>query len=68
MTTLNRQVLLKSRPAGIPQADNFEIVDTPSAIEDRPDAPGTRIVIRVGIGDDEAPEPVPREIVAIEER
>ena len=37
-------------------------------IEDRPDAPGTRIVIRVGIGDDEAPEPVPREIVAIEER
>ncbi|MBL8316212.1 MAG: NADP-dependent oxidoreductase [Rubrivivax sp.] len=29
MTTLNRQVLLKSRPAGIPQADNFEIVDTP---------------------------------------
>ncbi len=26
---MNRQVLLKSRPAGIPQADNFEIVETP---------------------------------------
>lgn len=26
---LNRQVRLKSRPAGIPQAENFEIVDAP---------------------------------------
>jgi NADPH-dependent curcumin reductase CurA len=26
---INRQVLLKSRPAGIPEAENFEIVDTP---------------------------------------
>jgi NADPH-dependent curcumin reductase CurA len=26
----NRQVLLKSRPAGIPQAENFEIVDAPA--------------------------------------
>jgi len=26
---MNRQVLLKSRPSGIPQADNFEIVATP---------------------------------------
>ena len=25
----NRQVRLKSRPAGIPQADNFEIVTAP---------------------------------------
>lgn len=29
MTATNRQVLLKSRPTGIPQAENFEIVDTP---------------------------------------
>ena len=29
MTATNRQVLLKSRPSGIPQAENFEIVDTP---------------------------------------
>lgn len=29
MTTTNRQVLLKSRPSGIPQAEHFEIVDTP---------------------------------------
>jgi NADPH-dependent curcumin reductase CurA len=27
--TQNRQVILKSRPVGIPQADHFEIVDTP---------------------------------------
>ena len=29
MTTTNQQVRLKSRPAGIPQAENFEIVETP---------------------------------------
>ena len=29
MTATNRQVLLKSRPTGIPQAENFEIVDAP---------------------------------------
>ena len=29
MTLINRQVLLKSRPAAIPQAENFEIVETP---------------------------------------
>ena len=29
MTDMNRRVLLKSRPSGIPQAENFEIVDTP---------------------------------------
>ena len=29
MTATNRQVLLKSRPSGIPQAENFEIVGTP---------------------------------------
>jgi NADPH-dependent curcumin reductase len=29
MTATNRQVLLKSRPSGIPQAENFEIVETP---------------------------------------
>jgi len=29
MIATNRQVLLKSRPSGIPQAENFEIVDTP---------------------------------------
>ena len=28
-TTINRQVILKSRPAGIPQADNFAIVEAP---------------------------------------
>lgn len=28
--TINRQVLLKSRPAGIPQAEHFEIVETPA--------------------------------------
>jgi len=27
--TVNRQVVLKSRPAGIPQAENFELVDAP---------------------------------------
>jgi len=27
--TTNRQVLLKSRPTGIPQAENFELVDAP---------------------------------------
>jgi NADPH-dependent curcumin reductase CurA len=30
MADANRQVRLKSRPNGIPQADNFEIVDTPA--------------------------------------
>jgi NADPH-dependent curcumin reductase CurA len=30
-TLLNRQVRLKSRPAGIPQAEHFEIVSTPVA-------------------------------------
>jgi NADPH-dependent curcumin reductase CurA len=29
MTATNRQVRLKSRPPGIPQAENFEIVETP---------------------------------------
>jgi NADPH-dependent curcumin reductase CurA len=29
MSQLNRRVLLKSRPCGIPQADNFEIVEGP---------------------------------------
>lgn len=29
MTATNRRVLLKSRPLGIPQAENFEIVDMP---------------------------------------
>lgn len=29
MTATNRQVLLKSRPSGIPLAENFEVVDTP---------------------------------------
>ena len=29
MTATNRQVRLKSRPSGIPQAENFEIVDVP---------------------------------------
>lgn len=29
MTATNRQVRLKSRPSGIPQAENFEIVETP---------------------------------------
>ena len=29
MTDTRRQVLLKSRPSGIPQAENFEIVDMP---------------------------------------
>jgi len=29
MSSVNRQVRLKSRPNGIPQADNFEIVETP---------------------------------------
>lgn len=29
MTATNRRVLLKSRPSGIPQAENFEIVDAP---------------------------------------
>lgn len=29
MTATNRQVLLKSRPSGIPQAENFEILDAP---------------------------------------
>jgi NADPH-dependent curcumin reductase CurA len=28
-TLINRQVILKSRPQGIPQADNFAIVETP---------------------------------------
>lgn len=28
-TLMNRQVVLKSRPAGIPQAENFDIVSTP---------------------------------------
>ncbi|WP_338413954.1 NADP-dependent oxidoreductase [uncultured Sphaerotilus sp.] len=28
-TLLNRQVLLKARPSGIPQAEHFEIVETP---------------------------------------
>jgi NADPH-dependent curcumin reductase CurA len=31
MTTTNRQVRLRSRPDGIPQAENFEIVETPLA-------------------------------------
>jgi NADPH-dependent curcumin reductase CurA len=29
MPDVNKQVLLKSRPSGIPQAENFEIVETP---------------------------------------
>jgi len=29
MAATNRQVLLKSRPVGIPQAENFEVVDRP---------------------------------------
>jgi NADPH-dependent curcumin reductase CurA len=29
MPDMNRQVLLKSRPNGIPQSDNFDIVETP---------------------------------------
>ncbi len=29
MTSINRQVLLKSRPTGIPQAEHFETVETP---------------------------------------
>jgi NADPH-dependent curcumin reductase CurA len=29
MSTLNRQVRLKSRPAGIPQADNFAVAEAP---------------------------------------
>lgn len=29
--TINRQVLLKARPSGIPQAEHFEIVETPLA-------------------------------------
>ena len=28
----NRQVILKSRPADIPQADNFEIIEAPPAV------------------------------------
>ena len=36
-------------------------------IEDRPDARGARVVIRVAVGDDEGHEPVPRESVATEE-
>lgn len=28
--TINRQVLLKARPSGIPQAEHFEIVETPA--------------------------------------
>jgi NADPH-dependent curcumin reductase len=36
MPSVNRQVLLKSRPAGIPQAENFEIVERPvPALADR---------------------------------
>jgi NADPH-dependent curcumin reductase len=30
-TTINRQVRLKARPSGIPQAEHFEIVETPVA-------------------------------------
>ena len=30
MTTVNRQVRLKSRPSGIPQAEHFEIVEAPA--------------------------------------
>jgi NADPH-dependent curcumin reductase CurA len=30
MTNMNRQVRLKSRPNGIPQAENFEIAETPA--------------------------------------
>jgi NADPH-dependent curcumin reductase CurA len=29
MTTMNRQILLASRPAGEPSADNFRLVETP---------------------------------------
>ena len=36
-------------------------------IEDRPDARGARVVIRVAVGDDEGHEPAPRESVATEE-
>ena len=32
MPAINRQVLLKSRPNGIPQADNFEIIATPAPV------------------------------------
>ena len=36
MAPMNRQVLLKSRPAGIPQKENFEIVERPvPALADR---------------------------------
>jgi len=36
MPSVNIQVLLKSRPSGIPQAENFEIVETPApALGDR---------------------------------
>ena len=28
-TLINRQVLLKSRPAGIPQAEHFELAQAP---------------------------------------
>lgn len=46
---------------GIVEAHNGTI-----RIEDRPDARGARVVIRVAVGDDEAHEPAPREAVGTE--
>src|SRR5207244_3078339 len=40
-TLVNRQVRLKSRPAGIPQAENFELVSEPV-----PELPPGRILVR----------------------
>ena len=39
---VNRQVRLKSRPAGIPQAGHFEIVETPVPARPRPKMPAIR--------------------------
>jgi len=47
----NRQVRLASRPDGIPQADNFEIVGGPRAETARRADPGAQPVFVGGTGD-----------------